>query len=135
PPARPTRHALARKARRPGSTTAPPTPPRAAAVTPTKRHRRHGRATSPAAREPRSNPEPCNEEAGGSVHVGPRQQELRPLWMSELRPLLPERLRRQPGHVDDGFVFVGVERADRVHDRAAGPHAVGGRPQPRTLQL
>ena len=41
----------------------------------------------------------------------------------------------ETGGVDDGLRLVGVDRADRVDDRAAGPDAVGRRPQELELQL
>ena len=49
-----------------------------------------------------------------------------PLRVGELRPLLAERLGLEARGVDDGFVLVGVQRADRVDDRAAGARPLGG---------
>ena len=47
----------------------------------------------------------------------------------------PSRLDREAGRVDDRLVLVRVDRADRVDDRAARPHALGGRAQQRELEL
>ena len=54
--------------------------------------------------------------------------------MAELRPLL-DRLDREPGGVDHRLGLVGVDRADGVDDRAAGPHALGGGAQQLELEL
>ena len=54
--------------------------------------------------------------------------------VAELRPLL-DRLDLEAGRVDDGLGLVRVDRADRVDDRAARPHALGGRPQQLELEL
>ena len=64
-----------------------------------------------------------------------RQQELRPARMAERRPLVAERQHLEPRGVDDRLVLVRVHRADRVDDRAAGPHALGRRAQQLELQL
>ena len=58
-----------------------------------------------------------------------------PLRVRELRPLLAERLRLEPDGVDDRLVLVGVQRADRVDDRAARPRALGGGAQELELEL
>ena len=55
--------------------------------------------------------------------------------MRVLRPLVAERLDLEPGGVDDGLVLVGVQRADRVDDRAARLRALGRGAQQLELQL
>ena len=52
-----------------------------------------------------------------------------------MRPLGAEVLDREAGRVDDRLVLVGVQRADRVDDRAAGLHALRRGPQQRELEL
>ena len=47
----------------------------------------------------------------------------------------PRSSTSRPGRVDDRLVLVGVQRADRVDDRPARPHALGGRAQQRELEL
>ena len=62
------------------------------------------------------------------MHVRQREQELRAPRVAELRPLVAERLDREAGRVDDRLVLVGVQRADRVDDRAAGARRARPRP-------
>src|SRR5579884_1904299 len=83
----------------------------------------------------RVSPEAGDEEAGGIVAMRQREQELRPPRVRVLRPLLAERLDREPGRVDHRLVLVGVHGADRVDDRAARPDTLGGRSQELELQL
>ena len=64
-----------------------------------------------------------------------RQEKLRPLRVSELRPLLAERLRRQTRLIDDRLVLVGIDRADRVDDRSPRPDVIGRGAQQAALQL
>src|SRR5882724_8365941 len=73
--------------------------------------------------------QPGDEEPGGAVHVWLREQELGAPRMSELRPLLPERLDRKPGGVDDRLVLLGVQRADGIDDRPARLGALRRHPQ------
>ena len=45
------------------------------------------------------------------------------------------RVGLEAARLDDGLVLVGVDRADRVDDRPAGPDALGRGAQQRELQL
>ena len=54
--------------------------------------------------------------------------------MAELRPFL-DRIDREAGGVDHRLGLVGVDRADRVDDRAAGPSALGRRAEEVELKL
>src|SRR6266508_294220 len=63
------------------------------------------------------------------------EKKLRPARVLELRPLVSERLDAKTRGVDDGFVLLRVDRANRVDDRAAGTDAFGGDAQKLELQL
>src|SRR4051794_22586529 len=56
----------------------------------------------------------ADEEPRRAVPVRHREQELAPLRVRVLRPLLSERLRLEPRRIDDRLVLVGVHRADGV---------------------
>src|SRR5205823_6528640 len=76
-----------------------------------------------------------DEEAGGAVPVGPREQELGPRRVLVLRPLAAERLDLEAGRIDDGLVLVRVEGAHGVDDRAAGLRPLRRRADQLQLQL
>src|SRR5437763_4989551 len=69
------------------------------------------------------------------MDVRQREEELRPGRMYERWPLIVKRQDGEPARVDDGLALVGVERADGVNDRAAGPHSFGGGAEERELEL
>src|SRR3954467_12172986 len=69
------------------------------------------------------------------VAVRQREQELGPDGMRELRPLPAPGVGLEAVPVDDRLVLVRVDRADRVDDRAARSHALGGNAQQIPLQL
>ena len=69
------------------------------------------------------------------MDVRQREEELRPGRMHERGPLIVKRQDGEPARVDDGLALVGVERADGVDDRAAGPHSFGGGAEERELEL
>src|SRR5437773_10761491 len=88
---------------------------------------RLARATNRAVPGLRSPAQPGDEEAAGAVPIGTRQEELGPLRVRELGPLLAEWLGLEPPPVDHRLVLVGVEGADRVDDRPAGRSPPGRR--------
>ena len=70
------------------------------------------------------------------MDVRQRQQELRPARVAELGPLGAEVVAARGRSASTTSSFsAAVDRADRVDDRAARPHALGGGAQQRELQL
>ena len=70
------------------------------------------------------------------MNVRQRLQELGAARVPEPRPLVSERrIDFEAGCVDDLLRLVGVDRADRVDDRAARAHALRGGAEELELEL
>jgi len=69
------------------------------------------------------------------VDVRQRLQEARVARVRELRPFLAERKHAEAARLDDAERLLGVDRADRVDERSAGPDPFGRRAKQRELEL